>query len=86
MGRRSTSGDARTIGVTMAIAVATRPNTHARARAVDPIAQTNPAIAIAGPMTFRMSTRNSLSGVLGGLTMNACRRKRKASRKISRPR
>jgi hypothetical protein len=59
------------------------PRAHA---AVDPIAHTSAATAIAGPMTFKMSTRNSLSGVLGGLTMNACRRKRNASRKISTPR
>ena len=41
---------------------------------------------IAGPMMFRMSTRNSVTGVTARVTMNPCRRNRKARMKISRPR
>ena len=44
------------------------------------------AATIAGPMMLRMSTRNSVTRWLPGLTMNAWTRKRNARMKITRPR
>ena len=62
------------------------PQASAARRRFLPRAHTSPDTAIAGPMTFRMSTRNSVTGELPGLMMNAWSRKRNARMKISAPR
>ena len=85
-GSASTACDARTIGVTMANAAAIAAYQNTRAAAVPARPHTSPATAMAGPMMFRMSTRNSVTGWLPGVMMNPCSRKRKPRMKISRPR
>ena len=61
-GHASMVGEARTIGVAIANVAARHAyqNTRAAGRPASP--QTIPAIAIAGPMMLRMSTRNSVTG------------------------
>ena len=63
-----------------------RGQTRSARRRAAASAPHQPAATIAGPMMLRMSTRNSVTGVAAGVTMNAWRRNRNARMKISRPR
>src|SRR5439155_841041 len=73
---------ARTIGVAIATIAVSADNSATRAPLVRAAAQTIPAAIIDGPITFRMSTRNSVSSAPPGVSSSACRRNRKASAKI----
>src|SRR5207245_8330687 len=73
IGTASTSGVARTIGVTIAVTSAANANAVTRAAVVVAATQITAATAIAGPITFRMSTRKSVTGWIPGLTTNDCR-------------